>query len=68
MIYDRSGAVTAAPIIATTAEGSRVVAIAKPEVLKDLAGVSLVGETVDLEGEGPPVYTPRSMPDRATHG
>ena len=55
VVYDRSGAVTAAPIIADLEDGRRVVARAAEEGLEELAGRSLVGERVAVSGK-PPVY------------
>jgi acetyl-CoA C-acetyltransferase len=57
VIYDRRGSVEAAPVIARLADGRRVVAVARPELLPDLTGRFLVGETVEVTGSEPPVYT-----------
>jgi acetyl-CoA C-acetyltransferase len=56
VVYDRTGAVVSAPVIATLADGSRVVAVAAPEILPDLRGQSLVGETITVTGAEPPTY------------
>jgi acetyl-CoA C-acetyltransferase len=53
VVYGRDGAVASAPVIAQLDDGRRVVASAKPEALKDLAGRSLVGERVRIEGSPP---------------
>jgi acetyl-CoA C-acetyltransferase len=57
VIYDRSGEVAAAPVIARSPNGSRLVATASPEILPELAGRSLVGETILVSGSEPPTYT-----------
>ena len=57
VVYGRDGAPTAAPVIATLTDGRRVVAAANPEVLPDLVGRSLVGETIRVTGAHPPTYT-----------
>jgi acetyl-CoA C-acetyltransferase len=57
VIYDRNGDVVAAPVIARCPDGSRLVAIASPELLPELAGRSLVGETIVVSGSQPPSYT-----------
>jgi acetyl-CoA C-acetyltransferase len=56
VIYDRSGEVEAAPVIARLVDGRRLVAVAAPELLPELSGRSLVGETVHVSGAEPPVY------------
>jgi acetyl-CoA C-acetyltransferase len=56
VVYDRAGEVVAAPVIATLADGRRVMATADPSQLADLAGQSLVGETVRVSGSTPPNY------------
>lgn len=56
VVYDRTGAPTAAPIIARLDDGRRIVAIASEECLPDLAGRTLVGETVRVSGSHPPCY------------
>jgi acetyl-CoA C-acetyltransferase len=56
VIYDRSGGVEAAPVIARLSDGRRVVAVAEPEILPELAGRFLVGETIEVSGSEPPVY------------
>lgn len=57
VVYARDGQPSAAPIIATLADGRRVVAAASPETLPGLAGRTLVGETVRVSGGHPPVYS-----------
>jgi acetyl-CoA C-acetyltransferase len=57
VIYDRSGEVSAAPLIARLPDGRQLAAVAAPEILPELAGRSLVGETVEVSGTGPPTYT-----------
>lgn len=57
VIYDRSGEVVAAPVIARCGNGSRLVAVASPNALPELAGQSLVGQTVSVSGSEPPTYT-----------
>jgi acetyl-CoA C-acetyltransferase len=57
VIYDRQGDVDAAPVIARLADGRRLVAVARPEILPELAGRFLVGETVEVSGSEPPIYT-----------
>ncbi|MDP6981406.1 MAG: hypothetical protein QF570_22835 [Myxococcota bacterium] len=57
VVYDRNGVVTSAPVIATLDDGRRIVANADPELLPDLAGRSLVGETINVKGEAPPTYS-----------
>ena len=57
VIYDRAGEVVGAPVIARRADGSRLVAIASPELLPELTGRSLVGETIAVSGSEPPSYT-----------
>ena len=55
VVYDRSGAVSHAPVFARLADGRRVVADCPEEDLAARAGTSLVGETVRIEGT-PPIY------------
>jgi acetyl-CoA C-acetyltransferase len=57
VVYGRDGAPASAPIIATLADGRRVVANASPETLPRLAGRTLVGETVSVSGANPPLYS-----------
>ncbi|MAG31085.1 MAG: acetyl-CoA acetyltransferase [Deltaproteobacteria bacterium] len=57
VVYDRSGAVAAAPIVAALGDGRRLLAVADTSLLSELAGRSLVGETVRVSGASPPVYT-----------
>lgn len=57
VIYDRAGNPTAAPIIASLADGRRVVAVASEATLPTLAGKTLVGETIRVTGANPPVYS-----------
>ncbi len=57
VVYDRNGGVASAPIIATLGNGQRVVALADEAMLPELAGRSLVGETVQVRGASPPLYT-----------
>jgi hypothetical protein len=56
VVYDRTGAPTAAPIIARLEDGRRIVATASEESLPTLAGRTLVGETVRVTGSHPPCY------------
>lgn len=56
VVYDRDGAVAAAPIVATLSDGRRVAAVAEPGLLPELSGRSLVGERVVLAAGVPPVY------------
>jgi acetyl-CoA C-acetyltransferase len=55
VVYDGSGVVTAAPVVATLRDGRRVVAAADARELPALAGVSLVGAPVEVVG-APPSY------------
>jgi acetyl-CoA C-acetyltransferase len=55
VIYDREGTPTSAPIIATLADGRRVVARASDDDLPALAGRSIAGSTVRVTGR-PPTY------------
>jgi len=55
VVYGRDGSVSSAPVIATLADGRRVVAGAAPEELASLAGVNLVGARVEVAG-APPSY------------
>lgn len=57
VVYDRSGKVTSAPVIAQLEDGRRLVASAKEALLPDLAGRSLVGETIVVRGAAPPNYS-----------
>jgi len=57
VVYDREGRVTSAPVIATLADGRRVVAMAEAGLLPELAGRSLVGESIRVRGAAPPTYT-----------
>ena len=57
VVYGRDGTPTAAPVIATLTDGRRVVAAANSEMLPDLVGRSLVGETVRVTGAHPPTYS-----------
>jgi acetyl-CoA C-acetyltransferase len=57
VVYDRAGNPAAAPIIASLADGRRVVAVAGEETLPTLAGRTLVGESVRVTGANPPVYS-----------
>lgn len=57
VVYDREGEVRSAPVIARLPDGRRVVANASEEVLPDLAGRSLVGERILVDGK-PPSYRP----------
>ena len=56
VVYDRTGAPTAAPIIARLEDGRRIVATASEASLPTLAGRTLVGEEVRVEGSHPPCY------------
>lgn len=55
VIYDRAGAVSAAPVIARLKDGRRVAAKASVAELVGLAGRSLVGHTLWMQGR-PPTY------------
>jgi len=50
VVYDRSGQVARAPVIADLADGQRVAAQATPGALEKLAGKNLVGESVRIDG------------------
>ncbi|MHB1762485.1 MAG: acetyl-CoA acetyltransferase [Acidimicrobiales bacterium] len=50
VMYGPEGHVTGAPVIARLDDGRHVAAAADPDELAHLAGYSLVGESVDLEG------------------
>ena len=50
VIYYRDGTPTSAPIIATLADGRRIVARAAPEDLAGLAGRNIAGSTVSVTG------------------
>ena len=56
VVYDRDGSVSSAPVIATLSDGRRAAAQAEPSQLEELAGQSLVGRTIRLQGK-PPIYT-----------
>ncbi|MEO1936154.1 MAG: hypothetical protein ABGX04_15360 [Myxococcales bacterium] len=56
VVYDRSGMPVAAPVIACLENGARLVANAEPEILSDLIGRSLVGETIRVSGAEPPTF------------
>ncbi len=58
VVYDRSGHVAAAPIIAALPDGRHCAARAEASALPDLVGRSLVGETVRVSGASPVVYAP----------
>lgn len=55
VVYERSGDVRAAPVIATVDDGRRVVAMADRRELESVGGVNLVGALVRVEGS-PPRY------------
>jgi acetyl-CoA C-acetyltransferase len=55
IVYDRAGAVASAPVVATLADGRRVVAQAEPALMAGLTGRSLIGEQVRVSGT-PLVY------------
>ncbi|MHB1911106.1 MAG: thiolase C-terminal domain-containing protein [Acidimicrobiales bacterium] len=55
VLYDRSGAVTGAPVVARLGDGRRVTAAAADAQLEALAGRNLVGWTVRIDGR-PPSY------------
>ncbi len=55
VVYERSGDVRSAPVIATVDDGRRVVAMADRRELGTVAGVNLVGALVRVEGS-PPRY------------
>jgi acetyl-CoA C-acetyltransferase len=57
VVYDRNGDPAAAPIIASLADGRRIVAIANEKDLPSLSGRSLVGQTVRVTGANPPAYS-----------
>ena len=50
VVYERDGSVRSAPAIATLDDGRRVVAMAEPSLLSQLAGRNLVGERIRVEG------------------
>ncbi|MBW1885905.1 MAG: acetyl-CoA acetyltransferase, partial [Deltaproteobacteria bacterium] len=50
VVYGRDGEVKRAPIFARLSGGERVVVDADPNLLSDLAGVSLVGQRVSIGG------------------
>ena len=54
--YAADGSVEGAPMIGLLADGRRVAAEAHPDLLPDLAGRLLVGETVRVRSD-PPVWT-----------
>jgi len=43
-------------VIARSTEGARLVAIAEPQLLSELAGRSLVGKKIAVSGSEPPSY------------
>lgn len=55
VVYDRDGTPASAPVVATTADGRRVVARAEPEMLPHLVGRNIAGSTVTVSGS-PPTY------------
>jgi acetyl-CoA C-acetyltransferase len=55
VVYGREGEVTAAPVIATLADGRRVAAAAAPGELAGLAGRSPAGMAIEVGGS-PPLY------------
>jgi acetyl-CoA C-acetyltransferase len=55
VVYGRDGEVIGAPVVATLADGRRVVAAAEPADLPSLAGADLGGTTIELRGR-PPRY------------
>lgn len=55
IIYDRGGEVSGAPVFARLEDGRRIAANAPAEEWPHLAGVSLVGATIEVSGE-PPTY------------
>jgi len=57
VVYGRDGQVEAAPVIATLRDGRRLAARAEERILQSLAGRSLVGETVEVRGANPPIYS-----------
>ena len=57
VVYGRGGEVTSAPVIATLDDGRRVVANAHESLLPEMAGRSLVGQTIQVTGASPPIYT-----------
>jgi acetyl-CoA C-acetyltransferase len=56
VVYDRTGTPVAAPVIARLENGSRLVANPVPEVLPELIGRSLVGESILVSGAEPPTF------------
>lgn len=55
--YDKDGETpTGAPVIARLDDGTRVVAVAEPELLNKMPGRNLVGERVTVSSSTPPVY------------
>lgn len=57
VVYDRTGKVTSAPVIADLEDGKRVVALAREELLPELAGRTIVGETIELSDGTPLTYS-----------
>jgi acetyl-CoA C-acetyltransferase len=56
VVYGRDGQVEAAPVIATLSDGRRLAARADERILQTLAGRSLVGQTIHVQGANPPIY------------
>ena len=55
VVYDRDGTPVSAPVIATLADGRRIVARAEPDDLPALAGLNIAGKAVTVTGR-PPTY------------
>lgn len=55
VVYERNGSVERAPVVAVLPDGRRIVANAEPSLLPELAGRSLAGCTISVDGS-PPVY------------
>ncbi|KAA0233082.1 MAG: hypothetical protein JJLCMIEE_02886 [Acidimicrobiales bacterium] len=51
--YGKDGGVVAAPVYATLADGTRAALGATRSTMAELAGVNLVGATVEIAGDGP---------------
>jgi acetyl-CoA C-acetyltransferase len=56
VIHDRAGQVASAPVFADLPDGRRVAATAHDDELASLAGVSLVGRTIELVSSDPLLY------------
>lgn len=65
VVYERTGEVRAAPVIATLDDGRRVVAMAERRELEQLEGVNLVRALVRVEGS-PPRYRVERVSETAS--